>query len=259
MKMSTTLLVLALLLDTISLCGGAQTSGPPAAQSSSTNDDTGFELIFDGKTLKGWDGDQKYWRVENGSLVGEVTAETVLKRNSFIIWRGGITRDFELKVEYRISAHGNSGINYRSIEVPGEQWALRGYQADIDGEDRNANDVRHTGQNYEERGRTFLALRGQMVQVDTGKKPQTIASLGEMKELKSFIRNEDWNEYHLIARGNVLIHILNGHVMSVVVDEDSSNRRFEGLLGVQVHVGPPMKIEYRNFRLKYLAPLAIKN
>ena len=66
------------------------------------------------------------------------------------------------------------------------------------------------------------------------------------------IRNGDWNEYHLIARGNTLIHILNGHVMSVVVDEDAAHRRRDGLLGVQVHVGPPMKVEYRNFRLKAL-------
>ena len=61
------------------------------------------------------------------------------------------------------------------------------------------------------------------------------------------------SEYHLIASGNVLTHILNGRVMSVVVDEDVKNRRKDGLLGVQVHVGPPMKIEYRNFRLKRLA------
>ena len=73
-----------------------------------------------------------------------------------------------------------------------------------------------------------------------------------MKELESFIKNDDWNEYHLIIRGNILIHILNGHVMSVVIDDDTENRRFDGQLGVQVHVGPPMKIEYRNFRIKKL-------
>jgi hypothetical protein len=238
-------------------CGRAQTaaaqSAPPAA---TVSDETGFELIFDGKTLKGWEGDPKYWRVENGSLVGEVTPETILKQNSFVIWRGGVTRDFELKVEYRISARGNSGINYRSIEVPGQPWAMKGYQADIDGQNRNAGGLRHTGQNYEERGRTFLAVRGQAVRLD-GAKPVVIATLGESKALESFIKNDDWNEYHLVARGNVLIHILNGHVMSEVIDEDVENRRFDGLLGVQVHVGPPMKIEYRNFRLKRLPEVDI--
>jgi hypothetical protein len=95
------------------------------------DDNTGYQLIFDGKTLDGWDGDPKYWRVENGCLVGEVTPDTLLKQNTFIIWRGGVTKDFELKVEYRITSHGNSGINYRSVELPGLKYVMRGYQADI--------------------------------------------------------------------------------------------------------------------------------
>lgn len=233
-------------------CARGQAIGQ--ATQSAAGDEAGFEPIFDGKTLKGWEGDPKYWRVENGSLVGEVTPETILKQNSFLIWRGGVTGDFELKVEYRVSARGNSGINYRSVEVEGQRFALRGYQADIDGQSRNAGGVRHTGQNYEERGRTFLALRGQAVRLEEGKKPAVIASSGDKKELEAFIKNDDWNEYHLIARGNVLVHILNGRVMSVVLDDDAAGRRPDGLLGVQVHVGPPMKIEYRNFRLKRLAP-----
>jgi hypothetical protein len=223
------------------------------AQQSASTEEAGFERIFDGKTLKGWDGDPKYWRVENGALVGEVTPETLLRQNSFIIWRGGVTRDFELKVEYRVSARGNSGINYRSIEVPGQPFAMRGYQADIDGPERDATGKRHTGQNYEERGRTFLARRGEAVHIAPGQKPEVIASLGDTEEMVSFIKSGDWNEYHLIVRGNVLIHVLNGHVMSMVIDDDAENRRFDGLLGVQVHVGPPMKIEYRNFRLKHLS------
>lgn len=248
----TLILVSLVLVGSASLRVRAQTTEPQAKQSAAASDEAGFELIFDGQTLKGWAGDPKYWRVENGSLVGEVTPETILKQNSFIIWRGGVTRDFELKVEYRISARGNSGINYRSVEVAGQPFALRGYQADIDGQNRNASGVRHTGQNYEERGRTFLALRGQMARLEAGKKPAVIAALGDTKELASFIKNDDWNELHLIARGNVLMHILNSHVMSVVVDDDAQSRRLDGLLGVQVHVGPPMKIEYRNFRLKRL-------
>jgi Domain of Unknown Function (DUF1080) len=218
-----------------------QTYPVPAA-----NDDAGWEPIFDGKSLSGWEGDPKYWRVENGALVGEVTPETLLKTNSFIIWRGGVTKDFELKAEYRISANGNSGINYRSVEVPGVPFGMRGYQADIDGQNR------YTGQNYEERGRTFNAMRGQITHIQTGKKAEIIGSLGDIKELESFIKKDDWNEYYLIARGNTMIHILNGHVMSVVIDDDNEGRRFDGELGVQVHVGPPMKIEYRNFRIKKL-------
>ncbi len=209
-------------------------------------DGAGYEQIFDGRTLDGWDGDPTYWRVEDGNLVGEVTPETRLRRNSFVIWRGGTTRDFELLVQYRISASGNSGINYRSEEVPGLRWALRGYQADIDGENR------YTGQNYEERGRRFMARRGQVTGVPDGKGPTQIAVTGDADLLRGAIRTGDWNEYHLIVRGNVMMHILNGRLMSMVIDDDATNRRAEGLLGMQVHVGPPMKVEFRNIRLRPL-------
>jgi hypothetical protein len=219
---------------------------PPQSYPVTTADDAGFEPIFDGKTLNGWEGDSKYWRVENGALVGEITPETIVKYNTFIIWRGGVTKDFELKVEYRISEAGNSGINYRSVELPGVKHVLKGYQADIDGRNR------YTGQNYEERGRTFNAMRGQITRIPPGKKAEVIGSVGDAAALAAFIKSGDWNEYHLIARGNMLVHILNGHVTAVVVDDDPENRKLEGLLGVQVHVGPPMKVEYRNFRLKRL-------
>ena len=221
----------------------AQQRGWPVA----TNDESGFVSIFDGKSLAGWQGDTNYWRVEDGCLVGEVTPDKLLKQNSFIVWHGGETRDFELKVEYRISARGNSGINYRSIMVTNGPWTMRGYQADIDGRNQ------YTGQNYEEKGRTFLALRGQITRQVDDQLPQIIGSLGSTKELLSVIKTNDWNEYHLIVSGNMMTHILNGHVMSVVIDEDAKNRKFDGLLGVQVHVGPPMKIEYRNFRLKTIS------
>ena len=224
----------------------AQSPAPVA-----TGDD-GFVSIFDGKTLKGWDGDPKYWRVENGCLVGEITPETIIKRNTFVIWRGGTPADFELKVEYRISAQGNSGINYRSVQLTDAPWSLAGYQADIDGPAKNKPPLRHTGQNYEERGRTFLARRGEMVRVDATAKPTLIASLGDSEALKAFIKDDGWNEYHLVIRGNILTHILNGHVMAVVIDDDPKNRRAGGLIGVQVHIGSPMKVEFRNFRLKQL-------
>ena len=213
-----------------------------------TNDESGFVQIFDGKSLAGWEGDTNYWRVEDGCLVGEITPDKLLKVNSFIVWRGGETGDFELKVEYRVSAKGNSGINYRSTMATNGAWAMRGYQADIDGRNQ------YTGQNYEEKGRTFLALRGDISRVDTDGKSRIIGSVGDKDALAAFIKTEDWNEVHLIVRGNTMTHLINGHVMSMVVDDDPVNRKFDGSLGVQVHVGPPMKIEYRNFRLKKLSP-----
>jgi hypothetical protein len=212
-------------------------------------DTAGFVPIFDGKSLAGWDADPKYWRVENGTLVGEVTPETLLQANSFAIWRGGTPADFELKVEYRVSAAGNSGINYRSSQVPAPAFALKGYQCDIDGA------FNWTGQNYEERGRTFLALRGQITRLTPDSKPAIIGNIGGKDALAGFLHAGEWNQVHLIIRGNVLTHLINGQLMSVVVDEDPTTRTSSGLIGVQVHVGPPMKIEYRNFRLKPLLAL----
>ncbi|MGL6267317.1 MAG: 3-keto-disaccharide hydrolase [Chitinophagaceae bacterium] len=202
--------------------------------------------IFNGRNLDGWKGDSIYWRVENGILTGEVTPATILKKNSFIIWQGRMPENFELKVQYRISANGNSGINYRSKLVEAEPFALKGYQADIDGEDN------WSGQNYEERGREFLARRGQKVLIVTGPKIIIQDNLGSKDSLQRFVKKEDWNEYHLIVKGNRMQHFINAVLMSDVTDEDSLHASRKGYLGVQVHVGPPMKIEYRNFRIKSL-------
>lgn len=212
------------------------------------DEEPGFEAIFDGKTLSGWEGNPTYWRVENGALVGEITPATVIKSNTFIVWRGDQPRDFELKLEYRITAEGNSGINYRSIIVPdtvtpGNAFAMRGYQCDIDGKSR------YTGNNYEEKGRLFLAVRGQTTRVVGGRPPIVLSTFGDAVELGKAATN-DWNEVHVIARGHVLMHTVNRQLMSVVIDDDAPNRPREGSIGVQVHVGPPMKVEYRNIRLK---------
>lgn len=225
----------------------------------------GFVQIFDGKSLKGWDGDPTYWRVENGTLVGEITPSTLLKTNSFIIWRGGEPGDFELKGEFNITKDGNSGINYRSDQLTDVPFALRGYQADIDGKNR------YTGQNYEERKRTTLAYRGQKTEIKNPNGASTpeavradvknnawtgltvVGSLGPSDSLQTLIKSEDWNTFHIIAKGNHLQHYINGVLMSDVTDDDAANRKAKGLLGVQVHVGPPMKVQYRNLMLKQVS------
>lgn len=211
-----------------------------------TSYEDGFHAIFDGKTLNGWDGDSVYWRVENRSLVGEVTPKTILKRNSFIIWKGGVLDNFELRGQFRVSVSGNSGINYRSVKVEGLPFALKGYQADIDGGNK------YTGQNYEERGRQFLAYRGQRVTIETGEKPKVIGMTGARDSLLKSIKKGDWNEFHLIIKGPNMKHYINGVLMAEVTDNDTVHRKMSGLLGVQVHVGPPMKIEFRDLRLKKL-------
>tara|TARA_R110002050_G_scaffold16719_1_gene50425 strand:- start:64194 stop:65003 length:810 start_codon:yes stop_codon:yes gene_type:complete len=222
----------------------------------------GFISIFDGKTLANWKGDPTYWRVENEALVGEVTPSTLLKQNTFIVWQGGQPDNFELKATFRITKNGNSGINYRSELLDNIPFALRGYQADIDGQNR------YTGQNYEERKRTTLAYRGEKAIITSQNNPneegslganvtnnawqhrEVIASLGNSDSLKTKINEEDWNECHLIIKGNRLQHYINGILMSDVTDEDIVNRKLSGFLGVQVHVGPPMKVEYKNISLK---------
>jgi Domain of Unknown Function (DUF1080) len=231
---------------------------------SSQEDEKGFVNIFDGKTLNNWEGDPTYWRVENGNLVGEITPQTLLKTNSFIIWKGGEPTNFELKGEFNITEKGNSGINYRSEKLINVPFALKGYQADIDGANR------YTGQNYEERGRTTLAYRGQITSISpqmNGMKPEevrakvknnawsdlkVIGSLGSSDSLKTKIKNQDWNSFHLIIKGNRLQHFINGILMSDVTDNDAINGKLKGIIGVQVHVGPPMKVQYRNLRLKQL-------
>jgi hypothetical protein len=132
------------------------------------------------------------------------------------------------------------------VELPDIKYAMKGYQADMDGEQK------YTGQIYEERMRGFLALRGQFSYIPDGKKPGVVGSLGEEAELKALIKGDGWNDLHIIARGNTLIQILNGRVMSMLIDDDTANRKMDGLIGIQVHKGPPMKIEVREIRLKKL-------
>jgi hypothetical protein len=210
-------------------------------------DGPGFRAIFDGKTLAGWEGEPKYWRVADGVMTGEITPETVIKSNTFIIWRGGEPEDFELKVDYRITSGGNSGVNYRSVVVPdtvtpANRFAMSGYQCDIDGQNR------YTGNNYEEKGRLFLAERGEVTHVTGTSIPAVLSRIGDGQELAGKL-TAGWNAVHISARGNVLMHSINGQLLSVVVDDDP-NRRRKGLIGVQVHVGGPMRIEYRNWRIR---------
>lgn len=226
--------------------------------------EAGFKAIFDGKTLNNWKGDLDYWEVENGCLVGTVTPENVLKSNTFIIWHGAQPESFELKLAYRISESGNSGINYRSEILENKPFALRGYQCDIDGKNK------YTGQNYEEKKRTTLAYPGEQVVIPSQTNPDSLGNLrshikkncwqsrtivgsfGSRDSIKKNIKNNDWNTVHLVVNGDKLLHYINGVLISEVVDKDALNKSVKGYIGLQVHVGPPMKVEYRDIRLKNL-------
>lgn len=246
-------------------CGQGQQKDDGASENEEVAavEDTGdgFEKIFDGESLNGWDGDPTYWSVKDGSIVGEITEETKLERNHFIIWQGGQPADFEFKAEFKITEAGNSGVNYRSEPVEGLAHALKGYQADIDGKNN------YTGQNYEERKRTTLAYIGQETKVNPQEKEgdlranvernawlglEVVNELGDREEMKKVVKSNDWNEIRIVAEGNRLKHYINGTLMSDVTDMDPANRSLKGYLGMQVHVGPPMQVAYRNIYLKSL-------
>ena len=211
-------------------------------------EETGFQTIFNGHSLEGWDCDPDFWRAEGEVMIGETTPNHQPKQNIFCIWKGGEPADFEFKAQYRLTGtNGNSGIQYRSMERPDiARWVMQGYQADIDLHQM------FTGQIYEERARGFLAMRGQISYISNGKKPGSIGQVGDSDQLRSFIKDNDWNDIHIIARGNTLIQLINGHVMSTLIDDDTAGRKMKGEIGIQLHLLPDaaMKMEVKNIRLK---------
>jgi Domain of Unknown Function (DUF1080) len=199
-----------------------------------------------------WNGDPKFWRAENGMIIGQSTPEKVVDPNTFLIWRGGTPGDFELKVEIRMNST-NSGIQYRSKMLqpnegggdnPGHAWRLGGYQMDMDFSNS------YPGILYEEAGRGFLAERGKITYIAPDGTKSTIGQVESAEQLAATFKPGDWNQFHLIARGNTLVHIVNGHVTAVCIDDDLKNRSLGGLIGFQLHAGPPMKLELRNLAIK---------
>lgn len=238
------------------------------------NDHTGWTSLFDGSTLKGWDGDTSYWHVENGAIVAESTCERPTG-TIYLVWQGGEPADFELKLEMRgEGAEINSGVQYRGSIVaqrpnapapraatgtcPSGQprgnppsaasqakWDMSGAQFDFDG--GNA----YTGQYYEQAtGRGIVAWRGEVVRTEQGKRPRLLATLGDREELGGYVKIDNWNQLHLIARGNTMTHIVNGHVMSILIDDDPSKFKKSGLIGFEIE--GTGKIMIRNIWLKKL-------
>ena len=215
--------------------------------------DEGFKPIFNGKDLKGWEGDTKIWSVKDGAILGQTTADTKLKANTFLIWRDGTVDDFVLKFKYRIK-NGNSGVQYRSKEMKDAgPFVVGGYQADFEA------GTKYSGILYEERGpRGIMAERGTKVVVDeNGKKNAT--KTADSAELQGKIKNEDWNDYEVTAQGFHFVHKINGNVTADVTDNDPKNRKESGILALQVHTGPPMTVEFKDVQLKRLPMGSKKN
>jgi hypothetical protein len=242
------------------------------------NDHEGWTQIFDGKTLNGWDGPPDVWHVEDGAIIGESSPEHPSGTTN-IIWRGGEVGNFMLKAEMKLEGSGaNGGIQYRSLNVPPRprqipadrlaqmtdeqkqrlqqnesllqkhaKWNLKGYQGDFDYNNR------YTGQLYEQDSdRGIIAWRGQMVGTAAGTKPRLLATLGSSDDLKAFIKPGEWNQFEIIADGHTLIHIINGHVMAILVDNDPKFYQAKGLLAFEIEGGGNVKISHRNVWLKKL-------
>jgi len=205
-----------------------------------------FQRIFNGRDLTDWEGDPQYWSVKDGAITGVTKGD--IPFNSFIIWRGGEVENFELRLKFRIEGN-NSGVNYRSQELKDAgPFVVAGYQADIDVKGQ------HTGNLYEERGRTFLALRGQRVVIDAAGNRWLVGSLGDNKKLIEDVDHTKWNDYVIVAVGNKITHTLNGKTMVEVVDHQADMRSLKGVLGFQVHRGPAMIVQFKDIELKKLPP-----
>jgi hypothetical protein len=240
------------------------------------NDHAGWISMFDGSTLNGWDGDKAYWRVVDGAIMSESTCEKPTG-TIYLVWQGGEAADFEMKVEMKgEGAHINSGVQYRGAIQPPRpasrpsapaprglcpsgqprgtppdqagqaKWNMLGAQFDFDGQNR------YSGQFYEQAtGRGIIAWRGQVVQTAEGKSPRLLATLGDKDELGGYVKVDDWNQLHIVARGTTMTHIINGHVMSILIDDDPTRFRKTGLIGFEIE--GTGKIFMRNIWLKKLS------
>lgn len=201
----------------------------------------GFSSLFNGRNLAGWTGDSKYWSVKDGAITG--VTDGSLKMNRFITWNGSTIRNFELQVKVRISARGNSGIQYRGKLRPEIGLDIvSGYQCDI-----MPKPIHQNGMLYDERERRILAHTGEKVTIDEKGQPWVVGTM----PVNAFPPDE-WLDYRVLVKGNHHQHWINGHQTCDFIDLDPKGRSLEGVLGFQVHVGPAMQVQFKNVRIKHL-------
>jgi hypothetical protein len=201
-----------------------------------------FERIFDGKTLQGWSGDSKLWSVLDGAITGVTTDEESLEYNKFLIWDGEV-ENFHFRANVRLIGNSNSGIQYRSqhLKDAGE-YVVGGYQCDIHPKAEN------NGMLYHERGRGIVAKHGQKVIVDGLGDKWITGTTGAVQEIKL----DEWNTFEIIATGNKLVHKLNGKVCAEIIDHHEDGRSLKGVVALQVHRGPAMRVQVKDVELKRL-------
>lgn len=186
----------------------------------------GYALLFDGRSLDGWDGNPNLWSVRDGAIVGSSDRHPV-DTNTFLIYKKSFD-DFILRLEVRLR-NGNSGIQFRSEHVQGPGWIVRGYQADFsDAGERSA-----WGNFYEERGRG----RSLMATPDEG-----------WRRAKDVVLHREWNRYEIRAEADRVRLTLNGKVTF----DGTDDRTRAGIVAIQLHSGPAMQVECRSIRIKPL-------
>jgi len=215
----------------------------------------GLKPIFDGKTLDGWDGDPRLWSVKDGVIRGETTGDKKANGNTFLVWKGGNTKDFELRVKFKVSSVNNSGIQYRSTHQDkargNNKWVVKGYQHEI----RNSNKLPSVaGFIYEEGGgRGRMAMVGdKTVWNEDGKKEVKAGALISSEEFAELFKVDEWNEVIIRAEGAKLQHYMNGRLVMDCVDNHPQRKRRDGVLAFQLHAGKPMWAEFKDIRFKTL-------
>jgi hypothetical protein len=198
----------------------------------------GWQSMFNGRDLEGWSGDPRLWRVEDGIIVGESDdAENKLVENSFLIWQGGEGGDFELEFQARVTGTNNSGVQYRSKVIDAGRWVVSGYQMDLHPKPT------HLGMLYEELGRGVVCERGQRVKL--GDTPQ-VSGILEVADVDLAV----WNSYRIVAQGYVLRHFVNGRLAAEIHDMQPEKRATKGIIALQLHAGPAMKVEFKDLRIQ---------
>lgn len=200
-----------------------------------------FRSIFNGQDLSGWDGKPGWWMVENGALTCASSPERPCPQGHYLIWKGGQPGDFELRADFCLSLHGNSGIQIRSEIRP--DWDTCGYQADMTGDGGLVGNVYHQKMG-------LVAARGQKVTISAGGVKE-VQKLGDPLELLKHYRQEDWNTYRVVCRGPALMLYVNGIMMCQLIDQNPQSAR-TGVIALQMHPGPPMKVQFKNIRIKSL-------
>jgi len=237
------MLCVAILLSTSVLAADSPRTAPP--------EPSGMQSLFNGKDLTGWDGDPRLWSVKDGAIRGETTMENPAKGNTFILWKDGKTKDFDLRFTFRMNAANNSGVQYRSKHITdgkvGNNWVVRGYQHEL----RNEVQLPSvSGFIYDEGGkRGRICLVGEQATWAEGKK-QVTGTLIDQSAFEKLFMLDGWNDAVIVAKGNHIQHYLNGTLILDFTDNDPQLALTEGVLALQLHAGKPMWVEFKNIRLK---------